>query len=223
MRVLKNENGVPGSNNPAAINEQPYQEAKKSGEDGPQTMNSTEEAINKARRKCTISDNMVKLLCTQMRAELSNYTLYNTFASYFNSEGLYKIEEYWKARADEENMHHKWIRNYLNMCDALIEYADVPPTKIDITDKIVPFADTVDREIETTGGINILMNAATKESDWATVAFLMGDDDEHGQLVREQVEEEKISRRALHMAQQDTDWLTKQDSIYEMYFSIRPK
>ena len=190
MRVIdKNGKEIPGSSNTAADNEAPYKEAKQEvvNQDGPDTMTGTEEAIRKARRKCTISDNMVKLLCTQMRAELSNYTLYNSFASYFNKEGLHKISEYWKARADEENMHHKWIRNYLNICDAIIEYPDVPPTKIDVTDRVVPFADTVDREIETTGGINILMNAAVKESDWATVHFLMGSNDEDGQLIKEQV------------------------------------
>jgi ferritin len=190
MKVIESNKGIPGSNNPATESNQPYQEAQQLVEanKGSQTMSGTEEAIRKARRKCTISDNMVKLLCTQMRAELSNYTLYNSFASYYNGEGLYKIAEYWLARADEENVHHKWIRNYLNMCDAVIEYPEIPPTKVDITDKVAPFADTVDREIETTGGINLLVNEAMKESDWATVKFLMGDDDESGQLVKEQVD-----------------------------------
>lgn len=42
-------------------------------------------------------------------------------------------------------------------------------------------------------------------------------------LVQEQIEEQKISMDVYNIAKQDTDWLTKQDTIYDMYFSVRPK
>lgn len=217
-------NIIPGAINTAAQNETPLENAEQHVEEGrgPETMSGTIKTINPKRRQCTISENIQNLLCTQLRAELSNYNLYNTFALYFEHVGLWKMATYWRARSEEENMHHTWIRNYLAACDAKIEYPDVPITKVDITDRVTPFADTVDREIETTSGINRIMNEAMKESDWATVAFLMGDSDEEGKLIREQVEEEKISRAALHIVQQDTDWLNKQDAVYEMYFNLRP-
>lgn len=56
-----------------------------------------------------------------------------------------------------------------------------------------------------------------KEGDWATFNWLMGDDDEKGRLVKEQVEEESISRTIANMAQEDTDWLTKEDTILSFY------
>lgn len=209
--------------NPAVVNPQPYKEAEKEVQNNtdPATLNTTNRSINKERRLCTISKHMVDLLVTQLRAELTNYTLYNTFATYFNELGLHKVAKYWEGRADEENLHHKWILKYLHQCDAQFTYPDVPATNVDITNKLMPFEATVDREIETTGGINFIANEAMKEADWATFAFLMGDD-EDGKLVREQVEEEKISREALKLARQDTDWLTIQDSIYDLYFNLRP-
>lgn len=218
MRVISNDN-------PAVEEKEPYIEAEKiaTSESGPKTMEGTERAINKDRRSCTISQAMIDLLVTQLRAELSNYTLYNTFATYFNECGLHKLAKYWEGRSNEEDTHHKWIRNYLHRCDAKFTYPEVPPTNITITDKLMPFEATVDREIETTGGINYIVNEAMKESDWATFTFLMGDSDEEGMLVKEQIEEEKISREALKIARQDTDWLTIQDSIYDLYFGMRPE
>ena len=217
MRVIEGKN-------PAVVNQEPYNEAKQvvQKEAGPETMKGTEEAINKERRRCTISTHMVDLLVTQLRAELSNYTLYSTFANYFNKEGLHKLAKYWEGRAEEENLHHKWIMGYLHLCDADFTYPEVPITKLDITSKLMPFEATVDREIETTGGINIIVNEAIKESDWATFTFLTGDSTETGRLVKEQIEEEKISRGVLSIARQETDWLTIQDSIYNLYFGLRP-
>lgn len=219
MRVIPN-----NEENPAVVDSKPYEEAEKIANDksGESTMEGTEKAINKARRECTISDNMIKLLVMQLRAELSNYTLYNTFASYFNKIGLHKLAKYWEGRANEEDLHHKWILGYLHRCDAKFEYPEVPATNVDITDRLMPFKATVDREIETTGGINFIVNEALKEGDWATFTFLMGDSDEEGKLVKEQIEEEKISRETLKIASQDTDWLTIQDSIYTLYFELRP-
>lgn len=218
MRVIQNEN-------PAVKDKEPYDEAREiaTSEKGPETMEGTERAINKERRECTISKHMTDLLVTQLRAELSNYTLYNTFATYFNEQGLHKLAKYWEGRANEEDHHHKWILNYLHRCDAKFLYPEVPPTNVDITNRLMPFEATVDREIETTGGINFIVDEALKEADWATFTFLMGDSDEEGMLVKEQIEEEKISRETLKIARQDTDWLTIQDSIYDLYFGMRPE
>ena len=94
MRVIdKNGKEIPGSSNTAADNEAPYKEAKQevANQNGPDTMTGTEEAIRKARRKCTISDNMVKLLCTQIKADFSNYIFFNIFEIIFIKKDLNKI------------------------------------------------------------------------------------------------------------------------------------
>ena len=188
MEIIKRPD-IPGSDNTAASNEKPLEgdTEKVVVAKGTPTMQGTLETINSARRKCTLSETVKNLLLTQLRAELSNYDLYSSFELYFENEGLPKISKYWHSRAEEELMHHSWIKMYLMNCGAVIQYPEVPITKVDITDRLSPFKDTVDREIETTGGINRIMNAAITESDWATVAFLLGDSDEEGKLIREQV------------------------------------
>ena len=162
--------------NPAIVTDSPYEEAREEVEKkvGKDTMSSTEEAINKQRRKCTISDEMINMLVTQLQAELTNFALYRTFSTYFSVKGLDKLAEYWKARAKEEGLHHDWICNYLEDCDADFSYPEIPNIKVDITSDIYPFIKTVDREIETTGGINDLTNLAANMGDWATFSFLIG-------------------------------------------------
>ena len=65
------------SNNPAVDNEEPYKKAEKVVDkaEGTNSMADTNKAINKERRECTISKDMISLLVTQLRAELSNYNL----------------------------------------------------------------------------------------------------------------------------------------------------
>ena len=88
---------------------------------------------------------------------------------------------------------------------------------MDISNRAYPFEATVDREIETTESINKIVKQAIQEGDWATEAWLKGNDDEHGKLVLEQIEEESISRTIAEMANEDTDWQTKQDTILSFY------
>lgn len=171
----------------------------------------------KARRKCTLSDEMVKMLIYQMAHELENHNMYKTFAAYFYRNDLSKLGIYYDERAAEENVHHQWIYNYLTECDAEFTYPQVPAINLDITDHVMPFRLTVDKEIETTLGINQIVNRAAKEGDWATFTFLLGDDPKTGKLVLEQREEESVSRTILGMAEMEGSWLRKQNSILEFY------
>ena len=169
------------------------------------------------RRSCTLSDQMVKMLVLQMGHELENYTMYKTFAAYFYRNDLSKLGVYYDLRAREEDEHHEWIYNYLTECDADFSYPAVPAINIKINDHIEPFKLTVDREILTTLNIDQLVNQAASEGDWATFNFLQGEDKKTGKLVKEQREEESISRTIYGMAKLDVDWLKKQDSILNFY------
>ena len=172
------------------------------------TMRYTEKIIDESRRKCTLSSVMVEMLVKQMSAELANHSLYRTFANYFDVEGLPKLATYWLGRAAEEYLHHEWIYKYLTTNDAI---------KVNIIDRVMPFAATVDREIETTMGINRIVDQAQKEGDWATFQWLNGEDEDEGRLVKEQVEEESISRTILDMAKEEGSWLRKQSTILAFY------
>jgi ferritin len=181
------------------------------------TMRYTEKIIDESRRKCTLSSVMVEMLVKQMSAELANHSLYRTFANYFDVEGLPKLATYWLGRAAEEYLHHEWIYKYLTTNDALFQYPPVPAIKVNIIDRVMPFAATVDREIETTMGINRIVDQAQKEGDWATFQWLNGEDEDEGRLVKEQVEEESISRTILDMAKEEGSWLRKQSTILAFY------
>lgn len=140
-----------------------------------------------------------------------------TFANYYGTNGLPKLEEYFIKRAEEEELHHKWIFWYLGYNDAEFQYPAIEPIKVDIPNLEYPFLATVDREIDTTMHINEIVNQAIEEKDWATFNWLNGSNKAEGMLVKEQIEEESVSRTIADMAQEDTDWLIKQDSILSFY------
>lgn len=188
-------------------------------ESGEPIMVETEKAIAKEtdRRICPLSQVIVEMLVHQMGDELSNHNLYRSFASYFGVEGLPLLEKYYIGRAKEEYLHHEWIYGYLVANDARFLYPEIKAINIDIKDRVVPFTATVDREIQTTLGINAIVEQAMKEGDWATFKWLQGESATDGKLVLEQVEEESISRTIADMAQEDASWLRKQVSIYDFY------
>ena len=173
--------------------------------------------IDKSRRVCPLSKTMIDALVKQMGEELFNKHLYMTFANYFASNGLSKLEEYYNKRAEEEELHHKRINWYLTYNDAEFQYPTVPAVDITLKSMIQPFELTIDKEIETTMHINELVDLAVSEKDWATFNWLMDDEKETGALVKEQIEEESISRAILDMASSECSWLSKQKYILEFY------
>ena len=174
------------------------------------------------RKICTLHPDMITALVKQVSIELSNKTLYKTFANYFGTNGLFQLEEYFNKRAEEEELHHKWISDYLSFNVATFKYLAVPENDIKIENNLDPFKATVDREISTTEEINALVELALNEKDWATFSWLTGDNDEKGRLCLEQIEEESISRSILDLASEpNTSWLSKQDQIMDFYTATR--
>lgn len=169
------------------------------------------------RRKCTLSKEIQQLLLRQLKHELQNHNIYMNFANYFGVRGLVILEEYFKQRADEEYLHHSWVRKYLNENDAEYIYPTVEQFDKEITDMVTPFKLTVDLEIQTTQMIYEIVEQAANEGDWATFNWLNGHDKETGMLVNEQVEEESISRTVLDIAESEGSWLRKEKSIMNAY------
>lgn len=170
-----------------------------------------------SRRKCTLSKEIQQLLLRQLKHELQNHNIYMNFANYFGVRGLVILEEYFKQRADEEYLHHSWIRKYLNENDAEYIYPTIEQFDKEITDMITPFKLTVDLEIQTTQMIYEIVDQAANEGDWATFNWLNGHDKETGMLVNEQTEEESISRTVLDIAESEGSWLRKEKSIMNAY------
>lgn len=170
-----------------------------------------------SRRKCTLSKEIQQLLLRQLKHELQNHNIYMNFANYFGVRGLVVLEEYFKQRADEEYLHHSWVRKYLNENDAEYIYPTIEQFDKEITDMVTPFKLTVDLEIQTTQMIYEIVDQAANEGDWATFNWLNGHDKETGMLVNEQVEEESISRTVLDIAESEGSWLRKEKSIMNAY------
>lgn len=170
-----------------------------------------------SRRECTLSKEIQELLLRQLKHELQNHNIYMNFANYFGVRGFMVLEEYYKQRADEEYLHHSWIRKYLNENDAEYIYPTIDQFDKKIDDMVTPFRLTVDLEIETTQMINEIVDRAAEEGDWATFNWLNGHDKETGMLVNEQVEEESISRTVRDIAETEGSWLRKEKSIMNAY------
>ena len=169
------------------------------------------------RKICTLSDQMVSLFVRQLQHELYNHNLYRQFANWFGLHGLVVLEQYYKLLANEEKIHHDWIADYLNECDAEYEYPEIPKVTEDAKDFITPFELTVAKEIETTNLIYDIVNLAQEEKDWMTFGWLMNSNPDKPMLVLEQQEEETISRTALDIATTDGSWLRKEKSIMNAY------
>lgn len=140
-----------------------------------------------SRRECTLSKEIQELLLRQLKHELQNHNIYMNFANYFGVRGFVVLEEYFKLRADEEYLHHSWIRKYLNENDAEYIYPTIDQFDKKIVDMVDPFKMTVDLEIETTQMIYEIVDQAATECDWATFNWLNGHDSITGMLVNEQV------------------------------------
>lgn len=179
-----------------------------------------ENNIDKNRRYCELEEELIVLFIKQISHELYNKALYLTFANYFAIEGLPKLEQYYKERAEEEEKHHHWIYEWLSYNDVQFEYPNVEAINIDIKDRIHPFKLTVDVEIETTDLIDKIMNAAIELKDYRTIAWLNGCGPIEGKLIPEQAEELSISRTIRDMAEEEyTSWQDKQRAILDFYHS----
>lgn len=168
------------------------------------------------RRCLDLSDEMVNLLVKQIGHELHNYTLYKTFANYFSNVGLNGLKEYYDGRADEELLHHNWIRDYLIERGVFFNYPSVSEVNESFTDHIDIFKLTVDVEEETTELIYSIVDLAKQENDYLTLGWLMQNGN-GAKLVMEQAEELDISNLALEIASMDGSWFEKECAILKAY------
>ena len=106
-------------NNPPVKEETPYQKAdsdaaKMERDNDKDVLQSTEKVVKESRRKCSISDEVKTMFVAQLQAELTNFAMYNSFAVWFETHGLDGLGKYYRARADEELLHHKWLMHSLS-------------------------------------------------------------------------------------------------------------
>lgn len=137
-----------------------------------------------------ISKELSDLMVKQIAHELKNHNLYKTFANYFSVEGITDLEDYYNKRAHEEYEHHRWLSDFLSEADVKYMYPAVEINEEKFTDYVTPFVQTVEREILTTDMLYAIHKKAVEEGDHMTASWL------YDKLIKEQIEEENISRMA---------------------------
>lgn len=167
-------------------------------------------------RNLELSDNMVNVLVKQISHELHNYTLYKTFANYFDNVGLKLLKTYYDDRANEELLHHQWIVDYLLERGVFFKYPSITEVNEEFTNHLDIFKLTVDVEEDTTESIYEIVDLANEEKDYLTLGWLMQNGN-GAKLVLEQSEELDISNFALEIASQDGSWFEKERVILAEY------
>lgn len=162
------------------------------------------------RKVCQVSNEIGKLLVKQLAHELKNYVLYKQFANYFSIEGIVALEEYFNKRAKEEKNHHDWIFNFLSDADYAIEYPIIEKNSVTVENWLDPFVATVTREIETTQLLYAIYQQANSEMDLMTASWL------YEKLIKEQIEEESVSRMATSIMETEADIFVKAEKILDL-------
>jgi ferritin len=162
------------------------------------------------RKLCLISSELGSLLVKQVAHELKNFNLYKSFANFFGVEGISDLEEYYNKRAIEEKNHSEWIYSYLTDGDYKFLYPIVELNTEKYEQYIDPFILTVDREILTTQLIYKIYEQAVSEKDYMTASWL------YEKLIKEQVEEENISRMAVTIMSMDADIFVSAEEVLKL-------
>lgn len=163
-----------------------------------------------SRKLKLLSKEIADLLITQLAHELKNYTLYRSYANYFSVEGLTDLETYFLKRAEEEYNHHDWISMYLSEADEKFTYPAIEKNSEVFTDYVTPFKQTVEREILTTDMLKDIYKVATSKEDFLTASWLFE------KLIKEQIEEENVSRMAVTIIEETSDIFLRAKKILQL-------
>lgn len=146
----------------------------------------------------------------QIAHELKNFNLYKSYANYFSVSGISDLETYYNKRAEEEKHHQEWLESYLSDGDFKFMYPVVEQNTEKITNDLDPFLQTVDREMQTTEMIYAIYEQCQKEKDYMTSAWL------YEKLIKEQVEEENISRMARTIMEETSDIYIRAERVLDL-------
>lgn len=164
-----------------------------------------------------LSIELCDLLIRQLQHELQNHNLYMEFSNFYANKGLSLLEEYYQQRAQEEYTHHSWIRKFLNENDVTYKYPEIKTTSYTYKELIDPLEITIEVEEDTTEMIYEIVECASKNKDYITLAWLNSTNSDTGMLVLEQMEELSLSKTAFDIANNSEDWLLIEKAILDLY------
>jgi ferritin len=119
-----------------------------------------------------ISKELNEAMNMQVGSELGASNQYIKIASYFDSEQLPELAEFFFRQSDEERMHALKFVHYILEAGGEVDIPAIEATtgKIDSAETAVKMA--LDWELEVTNQINALMDLAIKQSDHIAQNFL---------------------------------------------------
>ncbi|MDI9358319.1 MAG: ferritin [Phycisphaerales bacterium] len=137
-----------------------------------------------------LSNNLEKLLNTQMNNEFHAEYTYLAMAAYFHKLDLDGIANYFHVQANEERAHALKIFQFLLSKGGTVVLKNIEAPSADFKGTIDVFERALEQEKLVTKTINSLMDIAIKENDHAVHSFLRW-------YVDEQVEEEALATKNL--------------------------
>jgi len=119
-----------------------------------------------------ITKELNKAMNQQVGSELGASNQYIKIASYFDSEQLPELSEFFFRQSDEERMHAMKFVHYILEAGGDVDIPAIEGTasKIDSAETAVKLA--LDWEMEVTNQINALMDMAIKQNDHIAQNFL---------------------------------------------------
>ena len=154
-------------------------------------------------------DNLYEGMVNQMAHEIHNYCLYVIIASFYDRNGLQKLAKFFAKQASEELEHAQMLNNFLLEKNYPINSLNIPEANSefkDLKDALKAFEST---EKETTSLIKELYKISMKEGDVPAQSLLWD-------MLKEQVEEEKLASDSLHISEYSDDWLSIEDAIFNL-------
>lgn len=129
-------------------------------------------------------------LNNQMNNEFYSEFAYLSMASYFHSNDLDGMANFFHIQAKEEHFHGMKIYNFILSRGGKVEIKTIKAPKVDFKNPVEVFESALEHEQFVTKSINDVMDIAIKENDHAVTSFLKW-------YVDEQVEEEATATKNL--------------------------
>jgi ferritin len=143
-----------------------------------------------SRRRIMLAKALHKQLLDQVKYEWESEFLYLAMMAWCYNNDYEGFAQWFYRQSMEERAHGAMILGYLTELGAEIEIPTVVAPKAKFKDLEEMFDQTLKHEQKVTKLIHDLVEAATKERDYATVQFLQW-------YVKEQIEEEDTARKIL--------------------------
>ncbi|MFH1133108.1 MAG: ferritin [Nanoarchaeota archaeon] len=119
----------------------------------------------------------------QINMELSSGYIYLSMAAFFETQGLKGFSHWMQKQADEERAHAMRFFKHINERNGAVTLQAIPVPKLTWKSPAEAFTDALAHEKKVSASIYSLVEAASKERDFAAVNFLQW-------FLNEQIEEE---------------------------------